>query len=46
MYLFPYAFILLILEYLYKSNDLFLGNLSILVFGYIIRLTYLNIIDE
>ena len=46
MYLFPYAFILLILEYLYKPNNLFLGNLSILVFGYIIRLTYLNIIDE
>ena len=46
MYLFPYAFILLILEYLCKPNNLFLGNLSILVFGYIIRLTYLNIIDE
>jgi len=45
-YLFPYAFILLFLEYLYKPNDLFLGNLLILVFGYIIRLTYLNIIDE
>jgi glycosyl transferase family 25 len=46
LYLFPYGFILLILEYLYKPNDLFLGNLSILIFGYIIRLTYLNIIDE
>ena len=45
-YLFSYAFILLLLEYLYKPNDLFLGNLLILVFGYIIRLTYLNIIDE
>jgi glycosyl transferase family 25 len=45
-YLFPYAFILLFLEYLYKPNNLFLGNLSILAFGYIIRLTYLNIIDE
>jgi GR25 family glycosyltransferase involved in LPS biosynthesis len=45
-YLFPYGFILLILEYLYKPNDLFLGNLSILIVGYIIRLTYLNIIDE
>jgi glycosyl transferase family 25 len=44
-YIFPYAFILLILEYLYKLNDLFLDNLAILVFGYIIRLIYLSLID-
>ena len=44
-YLFPYATILLILEYLYKPNELFLGNFSILVFGYLIRLIYLTLID-
>ena len=39
-YLFPYALILLFLEYLYKPNDKFIGNFSILLFAYLIRLTF------
>ena len=43
--LFPYAVILLILEYLYKRNDTIIGNFSILLFGYLLRLTYDSIND-
>jgi GR25 family glycosyltransferase involved in LPS biosynthesis len=41
-YLFPYAVILLFLEYLYKPNDTIIGNLSILLFAYLIKIISLN----
>ena len=44
-YVFPYAAILLFLEYIYNPNDLLLGNFLILVFGYLIRLIYLALFD-
>ena len=43
-YAFPFAVILLILEYLYKPNDTIFGNYLILLFGYIMRLIYLSLI--
>jgi glycosyl transferase family 25 len=44
-YLFPYAVILLFLEYLYQRNNTIIGNFSILLFGYLLRLTYDSIND-
>ena len=41
-YLFPYAVILLFLEYLYNHNDKIIGNFSILLFAYLIKIISLN----
>ena len=42
-FLFPYAILLLILEYSYKPNNTIIGNFIILAFAYLIKLMYLRI---
>jgi len=43
-YIYPYAIILLLLEYLYKSNNMISDNLILLSIGFLFKILYLKII--
>jgi glycosyl transferase family 25 len=43
-YIYPYAIILLLLEYLYKSNNMISNNLLLLSIGFLFKILYLKII--
>ena len=43
-YIYPYAIILLLFEYLYKSNNMISNNLLLLSIGFLFKILYLKII--
>ena len=43
-YIYPYAIILLLFEYLYKSNNMIFNNLILLSIGFLFKILYLKII--